>query len=170
MNSSRHSITVKSSGIRNRLVSKCWIYKAWTPDDNSPPPPRMQYDALWDTGAMQSLVTQRVVDDLGLNAESYTKVFHVGGAASNVPRYFINLVVLTDIHFPNLQVVHGRFPGTDVIIGMDIINRGDFAVSNRNDATSFSFRIPSVADFDFAAEDNLPGSNVAAGIDEYEPQ
>ena len=155
MNSSRHSLTVKSSGIRIQLVSKCWIYESWTPEDYSPQPPRRKYDALWDTGAMQSMVTQRVVDDLGLPAEGFTKVFHVGGSSKDVPQYYINLVVLTGFHFPNLQVVHGRFPGTDVIIGMDITNRGDFAVSNKNGATSFSFRVPSVADFDFAAEDNL---------------
>ena len=51
--------------------------------------------------------------------------------------------------------MQGKLQGIDVLIGMDIINRGDFAVSNRNGATSFSFRIPSVEDFDFAAEDNL---------------
>ena len=104
---------------------------------------------------MQSLVTRRIVEDLGLPAEGFTTVFHVGGRSIDVPQYFINLVVVTGIHFPKLQVVLGQFPGTDVIIGMDIINRGDFAVSNRNGATSFSFRVPSVEDFDFAAEDNL---------------
>ena len=157
MNSSRHSFTEKSNGIRNRLVSKCWTYKAWTPEDDLPQPPRVQYDALWDTGAMQSMVTQRVVDDLGLRAQSYTKVFHVGGSSIDVPQYYVNLVVVSDFHIPYLQVVHGRFPGIDVIIGMDIINRGDFAVSNRNGATSFSFRIPSIADFDFVKDDEAEG-------------
>lgn len=66
MSPSRYSFTEKSSGIRNRLVSECWVYESWTPEDKSPQPPRMKYDALWDTGAMQSMVTQRVVDDLSL--------------------------------------------------------------------------------------------------------
>ena len=100
------------------------------------------------------MVTQRVVDELGLQAEGFTNVLHVGGTALETPQYYINLVVLAGIHFHNLQVVQGNFLGTDVIIGMDIINRGDFAVSNRNDATSFSYRIPSIEDFDFAAADN----------------
>ena len=39
------------------------------------------------------------------------------------------------------------------LIGMDIINRGDFAVSNRDGATTFSFRIPSIESFDFVKED-----------------
>ena len=51
----------------------------------------------------------------------------------------------------------GELLDTDVLVGMDIINKGDFAVSNRNGATSFSFRIPSVENFDFAAEDEHYG-------------
>lgn len=101
------------------------------------------------------MVTKRVVDELKLRAEGYTRVLHVGGVSVNVPQYYVNLVVLPGVHFPYVQAVQGNFLGTDAIIGMDIINLGDFAVSNRNGATSFSFRIPSVEDFDFAAEDNL---------------
>lgn len=34
----------------------------------------------------------------------------------------------------------------DLIIGMNIINKGDFAISNFNNETKFSFRIPTSAD------------------------
>jgi len=102
---------------------------------------------------MNSMVTQRVVDDLGLLAEGYTKVLHVGGMEENVPQFQINLAVFVDLHFPGVEVVTGQLAGCDVIIGMDIINRGDFAVSNKNGATAFSFRIPSVEDFDFVKAD-----------------
>lgn len=63
----------------------------------------------------------------------------------------------------NARVGLVRTQNVEVIIGMDIINRGDFAVSNRNGATTFSFRIPSVESFDFAADDNLAGSGVGSG-------
>ena len=99
------------------------------------------------------MVTKRVVDELRLQAEGYTKVFHVGGTALNVPQYYINLVVLPGVHFPGVNVVQGNFLDTDVIIGMDIINRGDLAVSNRDGATTFSFRIPSIESFDFVKDD-----------------
>jgi len=36
-----------------------------------------------------------------------------------------------------------------LLIGMDIIGLGDFAVTNTNDKTTFSFRIPSVQEIDF---------------------
>ena len=113
----------------------------------------MQYNAVWDTGATRSMITKRVVEDLGLPAAGYSKVFHVGGVDDNVPGYYVNLALLTEVHFARVNVLQGKLLDTDVLIGMDIINRGDFAVSNRDAATTFSFRIPSVESFDFVAED-----------------
>ena len=45
--------------------------------------------------------------------------------------------------------------GLGVLIGMDIITAGDFAVSNYNGTTMFSFRIPSQKKTDYVAETNL---------------
>ena len=38
----------------------------------------------------------------------------------------------------------------DVVIGMDVICNGDLAITNQDDKTTFSFRIPSVAEIDFS--------------------
>lgn len=155
----RYSFTIKANTIHNRLVSPCWVYESWTPEDGAPQPPRKQYNALWDTGATSSMLTRRVVEDLGLEPEGYSSVFHVGGEAEHAPRYFVNLVLFSEGHFPSVSVAEGMLLGNDVLIGMDIINRGDFAVSNRNGATSFCFRIPSVEDFDFATADSVDDSS-----------
>lgn len=112
-----------------------------------------QYNALWDNGATSSVVTERVVEELGLGVEGFTSVYHVGGESKRNPLCFVNLVLLTEVHFPGIEVVSGQLSGCDVLIGTDIINRGDFAVSNKNGATAFSFRIPSVEDFDFVKAD-----------------
>ena len=37
----------------------------------------------------------------------------------------------------------------DVLIGMNIITQGDFAVTNQNDKTMLSFRMPSRESIDF---------------------
>jgi hypothetical protein len=37
-----------------------------------------------------------------------------------------------------------EIPGTDVLIGMDIISMGDFAITNARGKTIFSFVIPSL--------------------------
>lgn len=38
---------------------------------------------------------------------------------------------------------------TDIVIGMDVISQGDFAISNFEGKTIFTFRCPSVAKIDF---------------------
>ena len=45
----------------------------------------------------------------------------------------------------NLSVMDSEIgkQGIDVLIGMDIISLGDFAISNYESKTQFSFRIPS---------------------------
>lgn len=114
-----------------------------------------RFDSLWDTGATISVLSEHVVNELGLESEGYINVSHAGGESQDVPIYYANILLYNNVYVENLRV--GLMPARslDVIVGMDIINRGDFAVSNRNGATSFSFRVPSVEDFDFAAEDNL---------------
>jgi hypothetical protein len=37
----------------------------------------------------------------------------------------------------------------DVLVGMDIINQGDFAVPNFDRKTTFTFRVPSISETDF---------------------
>lgn len=53
----------------------------------------------------------------------------------------------------NLTVVGIDFnDDVDVLIGMDIITLGDFALSNFEGKTVFTFRIPSVAEIDYVEE------------------
>ena len=40
----------------------------------------------------------------------------------------------------------------DVLIGMDIIRHGDFAITNTNKKTTFSFRTPSIQEIDYVEE------------------
>ena len=115
------------------------------------------------------MVSKRVVDELDLQPEWYDRVLHVAGVADMVPLFHVNLAVLSGLHFPGISVLQGELYGCDVLIGMNIINMGDFAISNRNGATTFSFRIPSIEDFDFAAEDNNLGESGARGIDYTAP-
>lgn len=42
----------------------------------------------------------------------------------------------------------------DVIIGMDILGMGDFAVTHQNGNTTFSFCLPSRREIDYATEIN----------------
>lgn len=51
-----------------------------------------------------------------------------------------------------LNVTEGDLLGADVLIGMDVINNGDFSVTNHGGVTKFSFRMPSQNHIDFVAD------------------
>ena len=67
---------------------------------------------------------------------------------------------LVDVGLPNQVTVQGvevsnpEIDGADfdVLIGMDILNLGDFAISNFEGKTTFTFRIPSIKRTDYVDE------------------
>ena len=69
--------------------------------------------------------------------------------------FLVNIVLPNKVGFPELTVTAGKLYGADVLIGMDIIGKGDFAVTHPNGNTKFSFRMPSQADIDFVKEGRL---------------
>ena len=68
--------------------------------------------------------------------------------------YLVNIVLPAKVRVSGVRVTKGRFVGGDILIGMDIIKLGDFAVTNHNGNTKFSFRIPSQGHIDFVPETN----------------
>ena len=72
------------------------------------------------------------------------------GGQRNSNVYLVNMFLPMAVGFAELRVTEGILGrGVDVLIGMDVINQGDFAVSNKDGKTMFSFRIPSVEHIDF---------------------
>jgi predicted aspartyl protease len=116
---------------------------------------RQKIKALWDTGAICSLITQEVATKL--NLKSVSKIFISTPSDKNIPCnvYLINLYLPNKTMFPNLKVAEGVLNGCDMLVGMDVISNGDFAVSNFNGKTTFTFRMPSLMKFDFSKESYL---------------
>ena len=143
-----HCFTTKYGTISRRLPTKCFVSAAWLPEDDSSAPPLLEFDALWDTGATASVITAEVAEKLALPPEGTTEVFHVQGS-THVPIYFVNLGLPNRVEIAGIRVTQGVLKGCDVLIGMDIINMGDFAVTNRDGETIFSFQMPSINQIDF---------------------
>jgi hypothetical protein len=106
--------------------------------------------ALWDTGASNSCITADFAQKLKLSPFSVVEIQHAGGK-SNSGVYKVNIGLPNNIIMPMMNVtecqsVAGQF---DMIIGMDIITRGDFAVTNLGGKTMVSFRVPSSVSIDF---------------------
>jgi predicted aspartyl protease len=113
---------------------------------------KMSIRALWDTGATMSLIRPEVVETLNLKSSSKIPVNTTleKDVPSNI--YVINLLLPNDIMIENLLVAEGIPNDCDMIIGMDVISLGDFAISNYNGRTLFSFRLPSMKEIDFTSE------------------
>ena len=106
--------------------------------------------AIWDTGATSSVITKKVVDNLGLAPTGIVEVHGVHGKNYR-NKYIVCIQLPNNIQVKNVEVTDGDLGDADVLIGMDIISLGDFSVSNYKEKTTFTFRIPSCADTDYVA-------------------
>ncbi len=100
--------------------------------------------AQWDTGATGTCISKEIVKKLGLLPTGLINVQTPSGIGT-MNKYMVNLILNNEVRIMNLFVMDSEIgnQGIDVLIGMDIISIGDFAVSNFDGKTQFSFRIPS---------------------------
>ena len=149
-----YSFTTVSEGLANVLVNECEISKAWLPSSGLPPPEKAKFRAVWDTGATTSVISQNVVDACELVPIGATRV--TGVLASEIADVFlVNILLPNQVGITELPVTLAKFVNPNVLIGMDIIGRGDFAVTHAGGNTKFSFRMPSQADIDFVQESRM---------------
>ena len=98
--------------------------------------------ALWDTGAMGSAITPAVAQRLNLIPFGRVKVNGVNNVSmADIVRISIGLPNMVMVQEINVMVCN-LVKDIDLLIGMDIILLGDFAISNGGDKTLFSFAIP----------------------------
>jgi hypothetical protein len=109
------------------------------------------FEAIWDTGATATVVSERVVDLCKLQPTGMTRVRTTIGSA-DCEVYLVNLNLLNKVFFPSIHVTKAELgPKFDVLIGMDIIRGSDFALSTQGEQICFSFRHPSSGPIDLAA-------------------
>lgn len=107
---------------------------------------------VWDTGSEGCLISPELAEKLNLILISYKIVVGVTGEQIS-PEYLINLFLPNGDSFEGISTLVGnRLAEDEFIIGMSIINEGDFAITNVNNKTTMSFRSPSVARINFELE------------------
>jgi hypothetical protein len=119
--------------------------------------PQPDLDGLWDTGASCSVVTQAVVDRLNLIPVRWGSVSTPNGIY-DTPFFYIYIGLPNHVIVGPLLAPLGNPSGCDVLIGMDVIGLGDFAVSNYEGRTAFTFRVPSIETVDYVKKARI--SNV----------
>lgn len=153
------SFTVQFSGRANQLTTKAHISLPLNPD-TTPLSQEIiesfkEYTCIWDTGATNSVISQIVVDECGLKPIGMTQVHSVSDT-KYCETYLVSISLPNKVIFPQVRVTKGVLTGFEVLIGMDIINQGDFAITHNDGKTLFSFRLPSMEKIDFVDQKKNP--------------
>lgn len=159
-----YCFTYEYKGISRHLITPARVESKINKQNN------IEIRALWDTGATCSLITKEVASKLNLKPVSKTFMSTPSAEFAPTNEYLISLDLPNNTTFPNLKVAEGVLNGCDMLIGMDVISNGDFAVSNFNGKTTFTFRMPSLMKFDFTKESYLkPIENEGRKIGRNDP-
>lgn len=151
MQQQTHSFTTLYSGRANVLTNEIQIAPAFDPRHTKDHPPHKKYLAIWDTGATNSVISEKVIAECNLKPTGIVQVHGISGEKTS-KTYFGNILLPNGVSFVSVKVTEGILRNTDVLIGMDIINMGDFALTHNDGKILFSFRVPSIGKIDFVKQ------------------
>lgn len=112
---------------------------------------------VWDTGATSSAITASLAKELKLILEGKAQVHGVHGN-KNVNVYVIKIVLPNNVPLMVKAIECDQLLGdknVGMLIGMDVITMGDFAITNYENKTVLSFRCPSRERIDFVEDLNI---------------
>lgn len=140
-----NSFTTSYKGMSNSLKNKVKVCNPFHRNKSR------EYLAIWDTGASCSAISEAIANELELIPTGMTKV----GTASGIQivnTYVVDMILPGNISVKKLQVTGAKLNGCDLLVGMDVMGMGGFAISNYKGQTTFSFRIPSLINTDYVKE------------------
>lgn len=148
--------TTRANGIARELINE--IYISELHDEGSPESIKRPYKAIWDTGATNSVITRKVAQELNLTPSGRAPCQVVGAAdqltTHDTDTFLVDIYLPNNVHITGVRVSEMSVGGGDVLLGMDIIALGDFAVTSHNGQTWWTFRAPSNEPIDFVKEIN----------------
>lgn len=100
--------------------------------------------AMFDTGAMRTIISTNLVDVLEIppidNAE---RIIQSMGVVAHSKQYKIDLILPDEMHFKNIVAYASNMTGwnVDVLIGMDVISEGTLMIDSDDTQTTVTFAI-----------------------------
>lgn len=136
-----YAFTTKNNGIVRQLLNDVEIIYG----NNS-----TTEKALWDTGATASCISSEVAKNLGMIPTGRRAIATPSGRTT-VNTYEIDIVLPNNVRIAGVPVSDSSIgsQGLGMLIGMDIISMGDFAVTTAGGKTIFSYVMPSIGAIDF---------------------
>ena len=126
------------------IVTTCAITPAVELDENFTVPQIYQTDnAMWDTGATNCLISRKLIEALQLQPVGQCELSDASSEEDEVTDvYLVHIGLPTGQIIRNVQAAFTPSRDYDFVIGMDIITQGDFAVTNKDHKTVFSYQRP----------------------------
>src|SRR4030042_3362294 len=81
-----------------------------------------KYVGIWDTGATNSVISQKVVDECGLIPTGMA-IVHSATESKPCETFLVSIFLPNKVAFPAVRVTKGQPKDCDVLIGMDIISQ-----------------------------------------------
>jgi predicted aspartyl protease len=137
------AITVKAERLLDRIITPVSVQQAKEYSVNQGIEMNsFDVRAMWDTGSKLTCISTDLVRYFGLAPVDTLKLTSIHGTKkANV--YLIDIILPDNITIANVAAAEidagGEF---DILIGMNIISLGDFAITNDNGKTIMSFRLP----------------------------
>ena len=150
-----HDMSVNALTHKGDSIEKCIAtpVKVGNPVNGS----ELNTFGIWDTGATNSAITKKTAKELGLMPVSIAKVHGVHGA-QYVNVYMVKVTLNNQNITLNTLVSECEYLNTEkggeagLLIGMNIITKGDFCISNHGGTTVMTFRVPSLERIDYVDE------------------
>ncbi|MBN4073001.1 hypothetical protein JYT74_03060 [Crocinitomix catalasitica] len=142
-------LTVKLRQAIRGITTSVGISRPFEIDSIGQPPRPHRTSALWDTGSTHCLITKSLAENLDLNPISKIQVAHHEGMSfANV---YLMAIYITKRYYVVVELTETKAPSDnfEIIIGMDVITKGDMAITTEQNETIFSFRLPSSTTIDF---------------------
>src|SRR5271154_6452440 len=105
----RRSFTGSAEGLLRELAFDCRIAEGFAAKDPAGHEPFHKFRAIFDTGATNSVITQRVVDTCGAKQISLARVHHADGESISEV-YLVTIVLPNGVRFPLVRVTKQRLP------------------------------------------------------------
>lgn len=143
------AFTTESKGILNVLRNEVLLSPKKELHPNSK---MMQCKAVWDTGATNSAISVSKARECNLIPNGKA-ISNTANGMRECNTFVVDLILPCEVVIPNVTITECDLdPNIDMLIGMDVINLGNFSVSNYNGKTKFSFIIPSFEDIDYVKD------------------
>lgn len=151
------AFTVKYKGIVSALITPIRVFSSMQKNKTN----ILQINAIWDTGATSSAISKKVAAMCNLTPITKVPVYTANGLTDqNV--YLVDILLPNNVAVKMVKVTEiDSIHGADALIGMDIMHLGDVSISNYNNITSFSFRMPSCSTTDYVEIANKKSDEIA---------